>query len=401
MRNHSLKEICKFNKTDDYDSFVGLRIVNHLPMIYLPLGYNTDEDITCGDIDHLITAIKRYSKRTNVSHNINNDFQNEDKFPYFAYKWLIEDYLEHGYYNELEYLEEKGLLGKINWKRTISKPSEIMTKNGPIYTNFIIRKSKTNENNLLTRIHEFCIYESYQKLGWLFDPKNSVKRPLLIIDTDNKNKYLSILNEELKKTFQDYKKELIKNMIHLITGLDDMKQKKLSLECGTTKFYHVWEKMIDKAYSNISNIEQYYPHGEWHISNNTVKNSALQPDTIIRLKNEVYIYDSKYYTYCNTNSITHLPTTDSIQKQITYAEYIHKKFNVKTIYNVFVMPGMIKEKLKYVGYATADWKDNDKSFHKIYTYMLDTKFMINNYNKKPFDYIRNELSTINEYNNLS
>lgn len=394
MSNHSLKEICKFNTSNDYDSFVGLRIIDNSPVIYLPLGYNYEDDITTKDIDNLITGIKRFSLKNNDYYDINDIHSNEDKFPYFSYKWIIENYLEYGYYNEIEYTEEVGNNGKINWKRTISKTSDIFTKKGPVYTNFIIRKSRINDSNLLTRIHEFCVYESYQKLGWLFDNKSSAKKPILYIDEKNKNKFISILNEELKNSFKDSKKELIENMIKVLIGLDDIKHKKRSFECGTTKYYHVWEKMIDIAFSNVKNIENYYPHGEWHIKNQSKKNSALQPDTIVRDNNNVYIYDSKYYTYCNSQDVNNLPTTDSIQKQITYAEYVDKKYNPNNIYNAFVMPGNISDKIEYVGFATADWKENDKLYHKIHTFMIDTKYIINNYNKKPVDLIKVQLDNI-------
>ena len=58
------------------------------------------------------------------------------------------------------------------------------------------------------------------------------------------------------------------------------------------------------------------------------------------------------------------------------------------------MPGNISDKIEYVGFATADWKENDKLYHKIHTFMIDTKYIINNYNKKPVDLIKVQLDNI-------
>lgn len=36
------------------------------------------------------------------------------------------------------------------------------------YLNFVTRKNPVSENELITLIHEYCVYESFLKLGWLF-----------------------------------------------------------------------------------------------------------------------------------------------------------------------------------------------------------------------------------------
>ena len=396
MSNYSLKSICKFNTVDDNDSFVGLKIIDGSPIIYLPLGYNEEDDITSLDINNLILAIKKYGKNERNYVNINDTYSLDDRFPYFSYKWIIEDYLNNGYYNELEYEEKISDNGKINWKRTISKPSEFFTKRGPVYTQFVVKKAKVNTDNLITRIHEFCVYESYNKLGWLFGNKSKAKRPAIIIDSINSSKYIAILKEELKNTFKDSKKQLLNNMITVISGVDTTKNNSKTYECGTNSFYSVWEKMIDRAYSTVKNIENYYPHGEWHINNSVTKNSALQPDTISIKGNIAYIIDSKYYSYCNTRRIDNLPTTDSIQKQITYAEYLDNNKKFKDIYNLFVLPGHIEGIIDYIGFATADWKSNDKEYHKVHSFMFDTKYLINNYDKNPINYMEKYIQSENK-----
>ena len=91
-----------------------------------------------------------------------------------------------------------------------------------------------------------------------------------------------------------------------------------------------------------------------------------------------------------------IPGTDSIQKQITYAQYIDAsiktfgsencekyRFNPGDIFNVFILPSNnIEEKLQYIGYAASDWHDGSKNYHTIHAVTLNTKFLLENGNKK-------------------
>ena len=184
MNNHKLNEICKIYKTYEEDSFVGLKIKEGKPTIYLPLGYNTEKEITGKDMDVLITAIKKYAPLTNGKNIINDDFESIDYFPYFSYKWIIINYIENGYFRDTEMIETKGYLGKINWKKTIYQNKPIMTKKGPIYDTWITRKNAWNEDNIITKIHEFCVYESYQNIGWIFSNKINIQKRKEVVEIE-------------------------------------------------------------------------------------------------------------------------------------------------------------------------------------------------------------------------
>ena len=118
-----------------------------------------------------------------------------------------------------------------------------------------------------------------------------------------------------------------------------------------------------------------------------------------------FILDSKYYSYAamkidgadvsednsQVSVADHgsIPGTDSIQKQITYAEFIDKsrtrptnkcpekyKFDPDKIFNVFILPGNVPDGngIKYIGYAEADWNTQaTEGYRKIYGFLLDTK----------------------------
>lgn len=397
--NHTIHDICTFHKTIEKDSFVGLKIQEGKPIIYLPLGYLNTEEITGKDIDNLLTAIKRFASLMDEKEVINDDFEMIDYFPYFSYKWIFENYRNYGYFKDTEYTTKWDYTGKINWKQTIYQNKPMMTSYGPIYKDWMVRKCSENEDNMITNIHKFCVYESHMKIGWLFSSKLKLEKPMIRITTDNKEKYLKILRQELNQTFKDSKKELLKHMIKIIMGIDTCKNNKKEMECGTTKFYMVWEKMIDKAFGNVKNKEMYYPRGVWYLPNRKAFSTPLKPDTIKIEKETAYIYDAKYYSYCNdVGNLTRLPSTDSIQKQITYAEYIDKnpRFQtIKTIYNAFLLPGSVVEIIKPIGFALSEWKDGSKEYHSIYTFLLDTKYLINHYLLMKEDLVKDYLDSSN------
>ena len=113
---------------------------------------------------------------------------------------------------------------------------------------------------------------------------------------------------------------------------------------------------------------------------------------LVLIKNQkTFVLDSKYYRYGESKQLNHLPMSSSIIKQIAYAEYIENKENhgelkhkSKAIYNAFIMPYESKkadENMKFVGSASADYNDRDKSYYKIKAILIDTKCLIENHNR--------------------
>lgn len=79
----------------------------------------------------------------------------------------------------------------------------------------------------------------------------------------------------------------------------------------------------------------------------------------------------------------------SILKQIAYAEYIEKEETEgrlkksKSIHNAFIMPYESKDSanMKFIGSARTDFKNEDKPYCKIKTILIDTKWLMENYNQ--------------------
>ena len=96
----------------------------------------------------------------------------------------------------------------------------------------------------------------------------------------------------------------------------------------------------------------------------------------------------------------------SIIKQIAYAEYIEKEENEgrlkksKSIYNAFIMPYESKDStnMKFVGSARTDFKHEDKPYCKIKAILIDTKWLIENYNRN--NKMIEELANLIEMENI-
>lgn len=140
--------------------------------------------------------------------------------------------------------------------------------------------------------------------------------------------------------------------------------------------------------------EDYYPNCGWVIDGKNAGRVEMRPDTIMKVDDKIFVLDSKYYTY-GIDGRT-LPQSESITKQLAYAEFAEQKIG-KTVYNVFLMPycaGAVTAenflypfKMKYLGYAYSDWKNTDvakglvKPYHKIHGVLLDIKNVMQNYSK--------------------
>lgn len=387
-----LRDFCSVSKSE-YDDFVGLKFIDGQPKIIFPRGFRLSEDEgqTRKDILRLLAIIQRFSGHCEGSKS--NSYRGETtlSFPILSYQYIIKDFLAHGYYIEQETQYKDGNRGKINWKRTIQKKEPVYNNGNLVYLDFVIKSNKINSNNLITRIHEYCVRESFEKLGWLYlsnetlPPKPNIKF--------NKKIFLAALNEAINSTFNDNKRLLFKSMINIVDNKEENVDTMETTAFGVNRFEYIWEKLVDYIFGE-DNKEKYFPHATWHIINGgLMESSALEPDTIMLLDDKIYILDAKYYKYGITEIPKHLPGTSSIQKQITYGEYIDKSpdfsFDTNNIYNAFIMPYDKtfmgdEENYKFVSVGTADWKKYDLStpnYHYVIGILLDTRFVIESYSK--------------------
>jgi len=360
----------------DYDR-IGLQIKDDEPVFLFPCKYPNpwNDDVRKQDMLNILRIVDRYKSQKKVL----DSFEEKRNFPFDAYLRIIKDYIENWYYVENETTYTKDWNWKIDWKRTIKNNKIYVWLENIIYSELIKKRITYNSENIITRIHKFCVNEALDKMGWYFwIGKTQTEDTLPFME---RTSMIQVLYSEFSKTFVDSKKRLLLNMIRMLEWLDNNFRNTTRFDISTKDFEDVFEQLLRKQFwtedeSNFNPTAQYYLlRWDWSYSRQTAW--ALIPDVIMRDENDIYVIDAKYYSYWFDNEIWSLPATSSIHKQVTYAEDIDhlKKYDV--IYNLFILPYNWKDFLKYVWYATTSWKSNDKTYEKVHVVLVDMRTLIN------------------------
>ncbi|WQX77047.1 LlaJI family restriction endonuclease [Helicobacter pylori] len=399
----NLKERC-FTDNELNDNFVGIRSINNDLQICFPLGFDISDDKNIRvDVKKLVSILLEYNKTIACDNLLNN--KNEiinSNFPLTAYKNVIEYFLSHGYYIENKSYYENNAKGKINFSKTIKKNRPIIqtfnNKNSFVYTRFQVKRKMINENELITAINKYCVHEAFSKFGFVF---SSFMPSKFNLPTD-KNYCIYLLENKLNNTFNDDKKILFQSMKNILLQ-DDNILDKTDFKFGTYHFYVIWERMIDRAFG-IKNKEVYFPKTKWNLR--CSNHYLLQPDSIMLFDDKIYILDAKYYKYGISGVASDLPNSASIIKQIVYGEYAAKLETKKEVYNIFLMPfNRFNNLLKLgnifenIGFANGEWRGNLKQYENIQGILIDTKFLMQNYNKKSNDLLKLLAKNVEETKN--
>lgn len=386
MQQASLFDRCKVNTNWDEDIFVGLKCDGDDISIHFPLGFDIshEEKELRSDILLLLDTIRSTTSRKESEYVQGIKSYEQVSFPVQAYLEVIFDFYKRGYYKEIEVLYNVAKRGKINWNRTIKTQKAYIQDGNAYYLDFVTKNNSLQNDQMITIIHEYCVYESFDKMGWLFT--NSMpQKPRIKF---NYRMFKGILMDKIASTFNDNNKMLFRNLLAIIdyTGSGFSTKK---FQYGTYRFEYIWESLVDKVYG-ISGKEEFFPKTYWNIDKNVVPNACLEPDTIMLCNNDVYVLDAKYYKYGATKRAVDLPESTSINKQITYGEYIDEQKNFRQkygdnmkVYNAFLMPfnsksdkWMTEDKVIRIGQAYGDWKTNLKSYEKVQGIVVDIKFLM-------------------------
>ena len=393
--NFKISEHCHVNRNDEGDRFVGIKADSKNVMVYFPIGYELpkEDDEIRRDIKNLLQVLATFTDRTDRVLEMDKvTVPQMVEFPIQAYLNVINYYLNNNglYYTEKDVLYKVNRRGKINWSKTIKTQTPIIQGKSLIYLDQVVRDTTPDTTRLITRIHKYCVYESFERIGWLYTT-NKPEQPDISFD---KSMFLSILNSKLCSTNNDNDKKLFRSMIAMIEFLDSQTTDK-QYYFGTDKFETVWEKLIDKVFG-VSNKNEFFPHAQWterYGANKGNPSSALEPDTIMIYGGKYYVLDAKYYRYgiLPQYGSKLLPQSSDINKQITYGQFVknRKAPDGTKVFNAFIMPYNRKnnafgiEKLcGNVAEATGDWVNNplNPEIHeRVQGIVFDTSYLLKNY----------------------
>lgn len=392
--NKPLKEYCRNATNDEGDTFVGIKSEyledRHLLSIHFPIGYkiSDDEESVRAEIIQLISILQEYNdQQSRITKITPEQLLKTVRFPVQAYFVVLIDFINNGYYQIQEEQFKRGISGPISWNRTIKQEQPIAQENGFIYPQYRVRHHNETDKDLITEINQFCVYQSYLRLGWIYKlslpPKPKVKRDV--------NIYKQYLSSTILRTFRDKDKQLFTAMYDILNfenNINDPDQ----FYFGTNNFEYVWEKMVQDMFGN-ERKDDYFPKTKWLLNIGEKENTALEPDTVMSKDNDIYVLDAKYYKFGVTNKPHHLPNSSSINKQITYGEYIatNDKFETKhnngmEVYNAFLLPfdserqpyDKVEGKYYSIGEAVASWKGSVESYERVQGILVDVKMLMSN-----------------------
>lgn len=394
VMEYDIKDHCHVNTNEGGDRFVGIKVDSNNAMVYFPIGYDlpqTDKEIR-QDIKHLIHVLSEFTTKEDRLIAVNRFAAPQAvDFPINAFRGVIEYFLGNGYYIETEPSFITSTKGNQDWLRTIrQKTPLIQTKDGfssPIYTSFVVRTQNPNANKEITRINRFCVFEAFKRLGWLYIssmPEDPGPHP-------NVKTSIAIVRDKLARTNDDKRKMLFQNMNDMLEYLDEQTPDK-QFYFGTDDFDHVWERLIDRAFGE-QDKDKYFPRSRWLLDYGKYKEKhPLMPDTIMIYNGKYYVLDAKCYRYGWTGIPDHLPNGSSINKQITYGEYLEKNkgIDADSIFNAFIMPFNkanncfhIDSHVGVIGEAIGDWRRNNKPYERIKGIVMDTRYLMYHYLGKP------------------
>lgn len=386
MNGISIRDKCRVTSNRDKDTFVGIQCVEGDISIHFPMGYHISEDDkgVRKDVILLFSTLAAHTGRKDSMVLGQAGKFDDVEFPLQSYMYIIQDYLTRGYYQEREVTYGTSKRGKINWNKTIKTQKPYVQDKTVFYLDFVTKNSAIKENELITQIHEFCVYESFERIGWLFT-ESRPRKPRI---KEKKAMFRKVLRDKFSETFNNRNRMLFRHMLAILDFQGDKEADK-NYRYGTYRFEYVWEKMIDRVFG-IENKNDYFPRTFWNVSGETYANAFLEPDTIMIYGNDVYVLDAKYYKFGITGKVWDLPESTSINKQITYGEYIaeQQKFREKhgmdmKVYNAFLMPFDFRnykdgtnQSMIRIGQAASNWKDNLKGYEQIQGILIDVKTLM-------------------------
>ena len=398
----------KIVPVDKSNSFVGIKIDEGIVKVFVPKVFREDEDWK-KDIRLFLKSIE--IAKTKNTENINKGSNNTDNvWPIDSYLWLINDYLENGLYYNREKKISRSNSGKIEWKRTLQQVP--IYSDGNIIYDQLITSKMTPANDMITHIYKLCLRQGIDKIGWLFNYNFHIQIDQIV----SIKEMIMRVRKELNETFDDIKRIRFNHMLNILKTTEGDNMLSSHYSYGITNYYYVFETMVDMLFDGITGDEKkkYDPNGYWQLNGqNRFLASRLRPDTILKRNDKTYILDAKMYQYGATHDRSKLPETQSLQKQITYGDFVSNNLMDKNIRNAFILPynkylkSYINDpdalkyndsNLVYFGYAYVDWRDDEdfQDYDNIYAFGIDFNYLLNNYKNPDYEIINQFCKVIEE-----
>lgn len=244
---------------------------------------------------------------------------------------IVLDYVQNGQYKEFENESVVRKIGKIDFKKTISRIKPIIISDDAFYSDFVVSRKKIVSQEIVS-IAQGNVINHFMEHGGevLFGNLIRVNVPKISLDGNLVNK----LRNVKASSFNSRKQQLIQWIIDYIQGAVNQK------ETGSWQYAIVastlWEEMVDACFSNqVPRDKTKYGRQYSMMKNGIIIKVSVptQHDTIYETESDLIIIDAKMYYDKNT-----LLKDEVLGKQFGYYLEAKKKNPKKHIYNVLVKP---------------------------------------------------------------
>lgn len=399
-------EMCSVKEKKIKFKVTGIIIYRDTFIIIFPKGYRVPKD-EIGIQEHahtLVQVLLKYRKEKVLSPEEmemlgGNDGQFNESL--YTSHLLITDFTQNGPLKKEMKIKYSVPTGNIDWAATINKKQPIFSGQSVIYTDTISRKTISDRNHLLLKIHSYCVYKSVVKYGWLFglsleDLNLDVQKLPCDISIA-----INILTNELNSTFVERDMIVIKMLREFLLGIElETNEDKLDI-LVTPYFHNVWEVICSNNFNNQYGIlKPIIPKLNWEIDS-AARVQSQRPDIMVLREEKLYVLDAKYY-----DIDANLPGWPDVVKQLFYTFTIHgymksgnfalsnKKLDnqikkIKTVENAFLFPSSADEAVKNIGKVSVE---GNKDLNDITAYKINTFLSMRCYiGKKKYDFI-NEIA---------
>ena len=326
--------------------FVGVSEGKHGKIeVSVPYGVDIPSAVDSSDYENLhflkiyVKSIQRALNSSVVKNEI-DDVSVGMKHPMAAVN-IVCDYITMGLIISHITEEKRATTGKMDLRRTIQKVVPSYINGDLIYDEYITRKKRIKEDNLVATVQANVINHFIENGGEiLFGAKLKVPAKPIRLDKT----VISKLRRELNQTYNSRNQTVIRWMIEYIQGLSVSSD---SDKNGKWKYAIIastlWESMILSVYGNQypndkTKYGKRYTFYSFSQGKDVIKGSPTQHDVIYEDDNQVIIIDAKMY-----GNPKNLLSEEVLGKQFGYYVEAKKKNPNKRIINILFAPTIIEK----------------------------------------------------------
>lgn len=230
---------------------IGNRVIKAYPK------YILTEKEPLAKMKQIVKVLERYSHSEEQIVNLFNGDGDTRSFNILAViLYLLNDYFEHGVYNNTADILEVNGDGNILWNRTIDDGFAIIENGRPYYTELITHRTVEDDMDFFKRLHECVLTECSNQLHNagledLFEMETVSLSEESLNDFGDKEYILNRITKELNVQFNTHRQILLKTLYAYIAQDRKMIEKEQGISMfGTTAFHAVWETVCAAVFDN-------------------------------------------------------------------------------------------------------------------------------------------------------